>query len=48
MNEKLSGLRVLDLTHMLSGPYAGMTLADLGASLSLSDLLVQPLEPFPC
>ena len=27
----LHGIRLLDLTHMLSGPYAGMILADMGA-----------------
>ncbi|MAT94676.1 MAG: acyl-CoA transferase [Halioglobus sp.] len=31
MARPLDGVRILDLTHMLSGPYAGMILADLGA-----------------
>ena len=29
-NKPLAGIRLIDLTHMLSGPYAGMLLADLG------------------
>ena len=31
MNKALNYIRVLDLTHMLSGPYGAMILADLGA-----------------
>jgi crotonobetainyl-CoA:carnitine CoA-transferase CaiB-like acyl-CoA transferase len=30
MTKPLEGLRLIDLTHMLSGPYAAMILADLG------------------
>ncbi|MFP6814140.1 MAG: CoA transferase, partial [Pseudomonadales bacterium] len=30
ISKPLEGVRLLDLTHMLSGPYAGMILADLG------------------
>lgn len=33
MNKPLQGVRVLDLTHMLSGPYGAMILADMGADL---------------
>lgn len=39
MNKPLSGIRILDLTHMLSGPYATMTMADLGAET----IKVEPL-----
>jgi CoA:oxalate CoA-transferase len=40
VNKPLVGLRILDLTHMLSGPYAGMILADLGAET----IKIEPLQ----
>jgi crotonobetainyl-CoA:carnitine CoA-transferase CaiB-like acyl-CoA transferase len=40
MNKPLAGVRILDLTHMLSGPYAGMILADLGAET----IKIEPLQ----
>jgi CoA:oxalate CoA-transferase len=40
MVKPLSGVRILDLTHMLSGPYGSMILADLGAET----IKVEPLR----
>ena len=40
MTKPLAGLRILDLTHMLSGPYGAMILADLGAET----IKVEPLN----
>lgn len=40
MSKPLEGVRIIDLTHMLSGPYAGMLLADLGAD----SIKVEPLK----
>lgn len=40
MSKPLDGVRILDLTHMLSGPYGGMILADLGAET----IKVEPLQ----
>ena len=40
MNKPLNGVRILDLTHMLSGPYGAMILADLGAET----IKIEPLH----
>lgn len=40
MAKPLAGLRILDLTHMLSGPFGAMILADLGAET----IKVEPLK----
>ena len=40
MNKALENVRILDLTHMLSGPYGAMILADLGAET----IKVEPLQ----
>ncbi|PLW83029.1 acyl-CoA transferase [Kineobactrum sediminis] len=40
MKKALAGIRILDLTHMLSGPYGGMILADLGAET----IKIEPLQ----
>jgi crotonobetainyl-CoA:carnitine CoA-transferase CaiB-like acyl-CoA transferase len=40
MNKPLSNIRILDLTHMLSGPYGAMILADLGAET----IKIEPLR----
>lgn len=40
MTKPLEGVRIIDLTHMLSGPYAGMLLADMGAE----SIKVEPLK----
>lgn len=39
MKKPLTGVRILDLTHMLSGPYGAMILADMGAET----IKVEPL-----
>jgi len=39
-NKALSDVRILDLTHMLSGPYGAMILADMGAET----IKVEPLH----
>ena len=33
MDKPLEKVRIIDLTHMLAGPYAGMILADLGGDV---------------
>lgn len=40
MKKPLESIRLIDLTHMVSGPYAGMILADLGCDV----VKVEPLK----
>ncbi|WNC72193.1 CaiB/BaiF CoA-transferase family protein [Thalassotalea psychrophila] len=40
MSKPLSGLKIIDLTHMLSGPYGSMILSDMGADT----IKVEPLQ----
>jgi len=40
MKKSLGNIRILDLTHMLSGPYGAMILADLGAET----IKIEPLH----
>jgi crotonobetainyl-CoA:carnitine CoA-transferase CaiB-like acyl-CoA transferase len=40
VTKPLTDVRILDLTHMLSGPYGAMLLADLGAET----IKVEPLQ----
>ncbi|MEP1472621.1 MAG: CaiB/BaiF CoA-transferase family protein [Halieaceae bacterium] len=40
MSKPLAGVRMLDLTHMLSGPYGSMIIADLGAET----IKVEPIQ----
>jgi crotonobetainyl-CoA:carnitine CoA-transferase CaiB-like acyl-CoA transferase len=40
MSRSLENIRILDLTHMLSGPYGAMILADLGAET----IKIEPLQ----
>jgi crotonobetainyl-CoA:carnitine CoA-transferase CaiB-like acyl-CoA transferase len=39
-NQPLSGLRVIEFTHMVMGPTCGMVLADLGAEV----IKVEPID----
>ena len=41
-NKPLDGIRVIDLTHMLSGPYGSMILADLGCETIKVEPIVKP------
>lgn len=40
MNKPLDGIKIIDLTHMLSGPYGAMLLSDMGADT----IKVEPIQ----
>ena len=48
MKKPLEGIKMLDLTHMLSGPYGAMIISDLGADTVKVEPPKQAKAPVVC